>query len=187
MAKQPLWSTAVQLGTSAMISILIFLSFGSLLSLQIWIESYQVCPPILSLFVQNVASWYLEVDCCWSRALPGNWHQLIQKIAARQAGESAIGAATKLNQNHRAFKSFNSGHLLEERRVETTFGAEIKSQLGVLSDILFKPNCQYSPSLATISISMVCIQDSRDEMQIKADKECSCSSWMWVTLRNEGG
>ena len=24
-------------------------------------------------------------------------------------------------------------------------------------------------------------------MQIKADKECSCSSWMWVTLRNEGG
>ena len=113
MAKQPLWSTAVQLGTSAMISILIFLSFRSLLSLQIWIEVYQMWAPILSLFVQNVASWYLEVDCCWSRALPGNWHQLIQKIAASQGRESTIGAATKLNQNHRAFESFSSGHLLE--------------------------------------------------------------------------
>ena len=47
-----------------------------------------------------------------------------------QAGggrESAIGAATKLNQNHRAFESFNSGHLLEGRLVETTSGAETKS------------------------------------------------------------
>ena len=68
-----------------------------------------------------------------------------------QAGggrESAIGAATKLNQNHQAFESFNSGHLLEGRLVETTSGAETKSQLGILSDTLFKPNCQYSPSLA---------------------------------------
>ena len=127
MAKQPLWSTAVQLGTSIMISILIFLSFGSLLSPQIWIEVYQMWAPILSLFVQNVASWYLEVDCCWSRALPGNWHQLIQKIAARQGRESTIGAATKSNQNHQAFESFNSGHLLEGRLVETTSGAETKS------------------------------------------------------------
>ena len=127
MTKQPLWSTAVQLGTSSEISILTFLSFRSLLSLQIWIEVYQMWPPILSLFVQNVASWYLEVDCCWSRALPGNWHQLIQKIAARQGRESTIGAATKLKQNHRAFESFNSGHLLEGRRGETTSRAETKS------------------------------------------------------------
>ena len=128
MAKQLLWSTAVQLGTFAEISILIFLSSGFLLSPQIWIEVYQMWPPILSLFVQNVASWYLEVDCCWSRALPGNWHQLIQKIAARQGREGEYHrTATKLKQNNRAFESFNSGHLLEGRRVETTSGAETKS------------------------------------------------------------
>ena len=127
MAKQPLWSTAVQLGTSAMISIHIFSFF--------WFPTASAdlnwkLPGVSSnfeLFVQNVASWYLEVDCCWSRALPGNWHQLIQKIAARQGRESTIGAATKLNQNHRAFESFNSGHLLEGRLVETTSGAETKS------------------------------------------------------------
>ena len=149
MAKQPLWSTAVQLGTFAEISILIFLSFvfyclcrfelkSTRCDLQFWVCLFKMLQVDIWRLIAVGAALCLGIGISWFR----------RSQPARQGRESTIGAATKLNQNHQAFESFNSGHLLEGRLVETTSGAETKSQLGILSDTLFKPNCQYSPSLA---------------------------------------